>query len=103
MLIFYDPECEHCKQIMDMAASLPLSPDKQIIAIDAENDRDAWTRTKDTLPAEWTVGFATTPILDNELYSLPGSPTLYILDSEGTVIMKDPAPDQAFAYMKQQR
>ena len=86
-----------------MAASLPLSPDKQIIAIDAENDRDAWTRTKDTLPAEWTVGFATTPILDNELYSLPGSPTLYILDSEGTVIMKDPAPDQAFAYMKQQR
>lgn len=103
MLIFYDPECEHCKQIMDMAASLPLSPDKQIIAIDAENDRDVWDSSKNTLPVEWTVGFATTPILDNELYSLPGSPTLYILDSEGTVIMKDPAPDQAFAHMKQQR
>lgn len=103
LLIFYNPECMHCKQIMDMAASITLSPGTQIIAIDAENDRDAWTRDKDTLPVEWTVGFATTPILDNELYHLPGSPTLYILDSDGIVIMKDPAPDQAFRYMELSR
>ncbi|MDE5672295.1 MAG: DUF5106 domain-containing protein, partial [Duncaniella sp.] len=56
-----------------------------------------WQRTKDSLPARWQVGFATTPVLDSGLYVLAASPTLYILDSTGKVILKDPPVDQAIA------
>lgn len=100
LLIFYDPDCEHCKEIIGALAGMQFPAGVAVLAIDAEDDADAWQRTKQSLPPSWTVGFATTPILDRELYSLPASPTLYVLSSDATVILKDPAPAQAIDYLR---
>lgn len=99
LLIFYDPDCEHCKQIIGQIAAVSFPPGVQVLAVDAEEDRDLWQQTAATLPAGWEVGFATTPILDRELYTLPASPTLYVISSEGTVIMKDANVDRALSYL----
>lgn len=99
LLMFYDPECEHCKEFMERAASVQLRPGVQILAIDAEDDRDAWERTSDNLPAAWAVGYALTRILDEELYTLPASPTIYLLDRSGSVIAKDADPERALAFI----
>ncbi len=87
LLIFYDPDCSQCKEIMGRLSALALPPEIGIIAVDVEDDHDAWQRTKDTLPARWHDG----------LYVLAASPTLYLLDSTGKVILKDPPVDQAIA------
>ena len=97
LLIFYDPDCSQCKEIMGRLSALALPQEVGIIAVDVEDDHDAWQRTKDSLPARWQVGFATTPVLYDGLYVLAASPTLYLLDSTGKVILKDPPVDQAIA------
>lgn len=97
LLIFYDPDCSQCKEIIGRLSALDLSQEIGIIAVDVEDDHTAWQRTKDSLPARWQVGFATTPVLDSGLYVLAASPTLYILDSTGKVILKDPPVEQAIA------
>lgn len=99
LIVFYDPDCSHCKEIIGRIADIPLPAGVDVLAVDAEGDRSRWDATKSSMPAGWRVGFATTPILDKELYSLPASPTLYLLDRDATVIMKDPAVDEAIAFI----
>ena len=94
LVVFYDPDCEHCKEIMRQLATADLPTDVNVLAIAVETDRESWEMTAGSLPLSWTVGFATTPIVDQELYSFPAAPTLYLLDGDGTVIMKD-APVEA--------
>lgn len=99
LLVFYDPDCERCKEIIRGVANVALPEGVGILAIDAEGDRSRWDETKMSMPKGWRVGFATTPILDEELYSLPASPTLYLLDRRSMVIMKDPSVDEALHYL----
>ena len=39
------------------------------------------------------VGYALTPVLEEELYDLKASPTIYVLDTDKRVIGKDVAPE----------
>lgn len=96
MLIFYDPECPHCNDILrELAASPDLneaiaSGGMTVIAIYAEGKRDIWERTKGDLPAAWQVGYDLTGILDSELYHLPAMPVIYLLDPDHRILLKDP-------------
>lgn len=96
LLVFYDPECTHCKDILDMLANderinIAVATGRlKVLAIYAEGKRDVWEKDKDSMPANWQVGYDLTGILDSELYDLPAMPTLYLLDSDKRVILKDP-------------
>lgn len=96
LLIFYDPDCAHCSDILETLAvdsrinSSVASGRLTVLAIYAEGKRDVWEKTKGELPANWVVGYDLTGIIDKELYDLPAMPTLYLLDSDKRVILKDP-------------
>lgn len=96
LLVFYDPECTHCNDILDMLANderingAVEAGGLKVLAIYAEGKRDVWEKDKDSMPANWQVGYDLTGILDSELYDLPAMPTLYLLDSDKRVILKDP-------------
>ena len=95
MLIFYDPDCGHCTEIMDkMKGDTALrdaitSGSIKVLAIYSDGDRPLWERTKGGLPAEWTVGFDTSGIQEHGTYILRAMPTVYILDREKRVIAKE--------------
>ncbi|MBO5186084.1 MAG: DUF5106 domain-containing protein [Prevotella sp.] len=95
MLIFYDPDCEHCTEMMDkMKGDTALhdavtSGSVKVLAIYSDGDRPLWDKTKGGLPAEWTVGFDTSGIQEHGTYILRAMPTVYILDAGKTVIAKD--------------
>lgn len=95
LLLFYDPDCDHCREIMQaIAASEGLrqavgAGQLAVVAIYADGDRAAWDRTKEQLPAEWIVGFDTGSIREGERYVLPAMPTLYLLDRDKRVLVKD--------------
>lgn len=89
IVVFYDPDCEQCHRIIERLANTPAAEGVRILAIDAEEDRDRWNVTKQQLPEEWTVAFADTPILDQELYTLPASPTIYLIAPDLHVKVKD--------------
>ena len=61
----------------------------KIVAIDSEEDRELWDNTKDTLPDSWTVGFAIDPVQDDEIYVFEEMPTIFLLDKDKKIILKD--------------
>lgn len=95
LLLFYDPDCDHCREIMEALSSSErlqraiAAGRLTLLALYADGDRAAWDRTKEQLPAAWIVGFDTGAIRTHELYVLPAMPTLYLLDRDKRVLVKD--------------
>lgn len=106
LLVFYDPECPHCDDILHgLAVSETINAaiaekTLTVVAIYAEGKRDVWDSSCNVMPANWIVGYDLTGILDKELYNLPAMPTPYLLDSDKRVILKDPTPDQLIHHMQ---
>ena len=102
LLIFYDPDCEHCKETMnELQADQTLSKSvisgkMKILAIYSGDDYDLWKRTATTLPANWTVGYEPGTLQENGSYVLRAMPTLYLLDHDKKVIQKEMSPEQLF-------
>lgn len=96
LVLFYDPECEHCKEILGEIAGWRFPDELQVLAIDVTGDAERFERTKGNYPVGWRVAFATDPIEDDDLYAFPALPSIYLLDGEGRVILKD-APVSAIA------
>lgn len=100
LLMFYDPDCEHCKEVMgELQANETLSNaialgKITVLAIYSGDDRDLWKRTASSLPANWTVGYETGTLQENGSYVLRAMPTLYWLDSNKKVLLKDVPPMQ---------
>lgn len=96
LLLFYDPECPHCGDILRALANSKTinraitENQLSVIAIYAEGKRDVWNKTRNDLPDNWLTGYDLTGVLDKELYDLPAMPTPYLLDSDKRVILKDP-------------
>ena len=96
LVVFYDPECPHCGDILKHIANsrrinAAIAGGRlTVLAVYAEGKRDVWERTKAAMPRNWLVGYDTAGILDHDLYDLPAMPTLYLLDADKTVILKDP-------------
>lgn len=106
LLIFYDPDCESCKMILE---DLSLNSTLQylinhnavrVLAIDAEDDRKRWEETYKSLPQNWITGFNTDAILDRDIYVNTASPTIYILNPEFKVIIKDATTAQVDQWMR---
>lgn len=95
LLIFYDPECQHCMEIInqimcDSDISDRLNNGKlKISAIYTEGSESVWIANKNLLPANWIVGKDISGIVENELYDLKAMPTLYLLDKDKRVLTKD--------------
>lgn len=89
LLLFYDPDCDHCLQTITSLKNSEIPTYADIVAIYAEDDRERWSETADDLPEGWTVGFAIDPIQDDETYVFLTSPVIYLLDSDKRVILKD--------------
>ena len=104
MVIFYDPECEHCKEIMAALsgeASLKAAVADgrlTVLAMCAEGDRKLWESTVHKLPAEWTAGFVVSDIIESQRYVLRAMPTIYLMDADKRIILKD-APAAMIAEM----
>ena len=102
LLLFYDPECEHCKEIMaslqQNATLNRLVAEKRltVLAVYSGDDHDLWERDAAALPADWTVGYEPGWLQDTGAYVLRAMPTLYLLDRNKRVIQKDVQPHQLF-------
>ena len=96
LLVFYDPECTHCTEILEsLASDAKITSDIEgghlrVLAVYTEGNRDLWERTKGDMPAQWRVACDLSGIVDKELYDIPAMPSLYLLDSTGRVVLKDP-------------
>ncbi|MDE6755362.1 MAG: thioredoxin family protein [Muribaculaceae bacterium] len=89
LLLFYDPDCEDCHATIHQLSDLSSERNFSIVAIDSEDDRPRWEQTAMQLPEGWTVGFATDPVQEDEIYYLLSMPTMYLLDKNKKVLLKE--------------
>lgn len=96
LLVFYDPLCAHCKEIISaMRESVVLNNlietnVVKVIAIDGVGDYSNWKAYQTNIPIKWLNGFnKSRTINNNKLYSILAYPTIYLLDKDNIVLLKD--------------
>lgn len=102
VLMFIEPDCATCKTVMaQMVASSvlsQLSSRVKVLTIYAGKDYGMWMNVVPGLDKRWINGCDKgTKIMDGSLYDLRPAPSLYLLDRQKTVILKD-AP---FGYIEE--
>ena len=95
LLMFYDPECESCHEVLlRMAADKALAEAVaagriSVLAVYTEGNEAAWRKALPDMPKGWTVGTDREAVKNGALYDLKAMPTLYLLDGEKKVVLKD--------------
>lgn len=97
LLMFYDPECESCHEVLlQMAADASLAAAVQsgrlsVLAVYTEGNDGAWRKALSDMPEGWTTGTDREAVKQGALYDLKAMPSLYLLDGKKTVLLKDAA------------
>lgn len=97
LLMFYDPECESCHEVLlQMAADTALAEAVRagklsVLAVYTEGNEEAWRKALPDMPEGWTVGTDHEAVKTGALYDLKAMPSLYLLDGKKTVLLKDAA------------
>ena len=92
LLIFADPDCESCKAILPRMMGDRLLQDKRVkvMIVYPGDDTEMWNSCTARIPLGWID--ARSPdgeIADKLLYHIPAMPSLYLLDADKRVILKD--------------
>lgn len=97
LLVFYDPECESCHEVLQqMAADASLAAAVQsgqlsVLAVYTEGNEEAWRKALPDMPDKWIVGTDREAVKTGALYDLKAMPSLYLLDGQKRVLLKDAA------------
>lgn len=101
LLFINNPSCEACTQTIEKLQSIPmihkLISEKRMVLLSFYPDEDIndWRTHINEFPKEWIVAYDKALALKEEnSYDLKAIPTLYLLDADKKVLLKD-APAQA--------
>ena len=94
LLYFYDPDCDHCQEVKAELADMPQLTEGttfRVLAIFPYDVAERWKSVKPDFPASWTDGVSPEgKITTDDIYYIKTMPSLYLLDSEKRVILKNP-------------
>lgn len=96
ILMFTNPGCPMCRQIIDEIISSPLinamhdNGSLAVLSVYPDEDISAWREYHSHMPSWWINGYDDGMIISHErLYNLSAIPSLYLLDSQKRVLIKD--------------
>lgn len=96
ILMFSNPGCPMCREIIEEITSSPLINEMmendlvEVLAIYPDEDIEAWRDHIIDIPKSWINAYdAGMRITEARSYNLQAIPSLYLLDSEKRVIIKD--------------
>ena len=98
LLFFHDPNCEECqymKQHLESQYAYFAQKGVQVVAVYIDNEVEAWRKAH--YPSTWLSVYA--PEIDRQdLYDIKALPTLYFLDAQKKVIVKDGMIEHVIQY-----
>ncbi len=110
LLFFNNPGCHTCLEIMTKTQQSPLMTrllaDKRltILAVYTDEDIPAWREYLPQMPTGpgWIVSYDKDYVISRQnLYDLKAVPTLYLLDRDKKVVLKDVYIEQVEAWLQQ--
>ena len=90
LLIFYDPECDHCMEVLGRINTEVNDDAIRTIAIYSGDDYDKWSELLPALPEQWIIGYDDGTLQDEGLFIIRQLPTIFLLKGDKTVILKEP-------------
>ncbi|MDR3260774.1 MAG: DUF5106 domain-containing protein [Tannerella sp.] len=109
ILMFYNPDCHGCGQIITALKESSLINKLQkggtlaLLLFYPDENRAAWKQHLADIPASWTNGYDRhTKVKNEELYDLRAIPSLYLLDKDKKVVLKDATFEQLEDRLKAQ-
>lgn len=108
IIYFNNPGCHACEEITaNLMQSLQIqylysTNQLTILAVYPDEDLDEWKKHLNDFPKEWINGYDKgESIRMQNLYDLKAIPTLYLLDKNKTVLIKDGTFEQIENYFRQ--
>ena len=96
LVYFYNPDCHMCKETtQQLASGLAIArwmkeKGLKILAVYPDIDLAAWKAHLPEMPSEWINGYNEGAVVkEQEIYDLKAIPTLYLLNKEKKVVLKD--------------
>lgn len=105
LIFFNNPDCNACAEILSTIKDSPLenlvkSGELKVLAMYIDEDLTAWRDNSGKYPAEWIYAYDHNLILrDNNIYGLRAIPSLYLLDKEKRVLLKDAPVEDIINYL----
>ena len=107
ILFFSNPGCTACKQIIDGLDSSPhvaqMLSDGSLAVLNIYIDTDLaeWRKYMPIYPENWYNGYDPDFVIRTDvLYNVRAIPSLYLLDRDKTVLMKDVPQDELFRWLQ---
>ena len=105
LIYFNNPECHDCGRVHGyLAASKVFTTMLQngslkLLALYPDEDLGSWTRHKDEYPSSW-IAARYAKKADRESYHLPAIPSLYLLNKNKKVLLKDATVEAVEEYLR---
>lgn len=105
LIFFNNPDCNSCSGILEAIIASPLAAavkqgKLKILAMYIDEDLTAWHNNRSKYPKEWIYAHDPELVLrDNNIYGLRAIPSLYLLDKDKKVILKDAPVGKVIEYM----
>ena len=101
VLIFGNPGCKACREIMEDMESTPEvaalidSGRLKVVDVYIDQEVDDWKAHIPEYPAAWINGYDHNYTIRTDiLYNVRGIPSIYLLDADKTVLQKDTTPEK---------
>lgn len=106
LLFFYEPDCSNCRKHEQILAELPAFVEMQekgilrVLAVYPDDNEEEWLLKSAHMPHGWIVGWNKQgDIRSKTLYEIRATPTMYLLDKQKKVILKDASLEQTIQYL----
>ena len=106
LLVFGNPDCNACKELTEQITEdehlngLLREGSLKVVDIYVDEDIDAWKQRMDAYPKDWINGYDPKHVIREDLiYNVRALPSIYLLDKEKRVVLKDATPEQVFSLL----
>ena len=107
LLFINNPGCHACEEGIEALKQAPAinkefaAGSLKILAIYPDEDKEEWERHLPDFPKEWINGYDKKLVIkEKNLYDLKAIPTLYLLDKDKKVLLKDATVAQIDQYLQ---
>lgn len=106
LLFFYDPDCENCRRYEQILSEMTAFHEMQekgivrVLAVYPDDNEEEWRLRSSEMPQGWIIGWNKQGDIRNKtLYEIRATPTMYLLDKQKKVILKDASIDGLSQYL----
>jgi len=107
LLYFNDPDCDDCRMLIKQLIASPVITQRigsgtlKIVTVYVNDDLEAWKKHASDVSPSWIYSYDAEQKINSEaIYNIKQFPTLYLLDNEKKVILKDTTFEKLEEHLK---